>query len=365
MTSVSTTFILPDLAGGGAQRVMLSISGAIDTSKITPSIIVIGNDNTLIDDVPSHNQIINGRAKRLRDGLPWLIRQIRQSKPDVIVSVMGYLNLTLLSAKLLLPKNTRIIVREANVLSSTMSALPNWLPARRLYRSLYPRAHAIVSPTKSIAQEIGDAAPRARNLLHVISNPVNIERLRRRAASPKRTVGNGLRLVCAGRLTHQKGFDRLIKLVPDFPEKTHITIFGDGPDELALRSLLTGNNLKTRVDIRGFTHDLPAWIAGADAFLLPSRWEGLPNVVLESLALGTPAIVSNEAVIDDLAASTPRHALSIVPVNEKFTGAIAALKPKENLNGLSPSLLPQAYTSQSVAKQWQQLISSVASSNRT
>ena len=49
-------------------------------------------------------------------------------------------------------------------------------------------------------------------------------------------------------------------------------------------------NLESKVDFKGYLENANSFIAGADYFILPSRWEGLPNVVLESLILGTPVI---------------------------------------------------------------------------
>ena len=83
-------------------------------------------------------------------------------------------------------------------------------------------------------------------------------------------------------------------------------IFGDGPDRAALNALAAAEGRAEQVRIAPFTRDLPAALAGADACLLPSRWEGQSNVALESLACGTPVVATPEAgAIAELAAEAP------------------------------------------------------------
>lgn len=341
---------------------MITLASALDPNEFKAELIVLGGADTLSSAVPKHIPLTRGTYNRVRKGLPWLVRTLRAKKPDIAVSVMGYLNLALLAAKPLLPRNTKIVVREANTVKATLDALPKPLPASKLYVGLYPRANAIVSPTQVIANEILAAAPKTADTLHVIPNPVDVDGIRSRAAPPKRRPGEGLRLIAAGRLTHQKGFDRLIELAAQFPPDAHLTIFGEGPDETDLRSRVAATSLKDRIHFGGFTRDLPAWIAGADAFLLPSRWEGLPNVVLESLALGTPAIVSDQAEVGELATKAQPGALTIKPVGPEFLHAMTSCSPRAlGTNVPASSLLPETYEMEQVSKYWTAMLKTIHS----
>lgn len=354
MSATPITFLLPDLGGGGAQKVMLAIAGGLDHARFAPRILVAGGSQAFATHVPPAIPVEIGKANRLRDGLPWLIRRIRDTRPSVCVSVMGYLNLMLLGSRRLLPRETRLIIREANTISATTDALPNWLPSRALYRVLYPRADAIVSPTRIIADDIGSLAPRAKSKLAVIPNPVDVAGLRARAAAPKREPGEGLRLVAVGRLTRQKGYDQLLELIPQLPDDARLTIFGEGEDRGALEERTRALGVMNCVTFPGFSLDVPAWIAGADAFLLPSRWEGLPNVVLESLALGAPAIVSDQAAVAELAEAASPGAVTIRPVDKSFVNAILSLNAPGA--GLRPTMLPAAYEQHATIARWSELL---------
>ena len=104
-------------------------------------------------------------------------------------------------------------------------------------------------------------------------------------------------------------------------------------------------------------------IAGADAFLMPSRWEGMPNAALESLACGTPVIATPQSGgLPELLAAVP-HDLTIAPFGEAFHAAIAgiATDPRDKPR---PSLLPIAYHRDAVAGRFADLLDQMLASHR-
>lgn len=343
MAMQDVVFVLPDLGGGGAQRVMLRFAGGFAAEGHAARLLVLGGARTLEAEVPAGLKFERLGNGGLRQGLPRLIGRLHAWRPAAVVSVMGYLNLALLSARSVLPKRTRLIVREANTLASTLAAMPRFVPGEMAYRALYPRADLIIAPSRRIADDIGAAAPGAASRIAVCANPVDVDALRAAAANPTRVPGAGLRLVAAGRLSEQKGFDLLLPLLARLPEDTCLTIYGEGPDRAHLEGLAAQLGLSSRVAFPGFTRDLASALAGADAFVLPSRWEGLPNVVLEALALGVPVVASPEAGVDEIKPETAAGALCIAPVDQRFADAIAAIRPASGVPALRSSLLPTSY----------------------
>ena len=340
---IGVVFVLPDNNAGGAQRVMLSFAAALDPQKFSVDVIIVCHGGEQVFDLPANVRITQLGATRILRGLPKLIASIRRLQPRILVSVMGYLNLALLAARPLLHDNVRLVIREANVLSATVQILPRWLPARHLYRTLYPFAAAILAPTATIQKQIVDAVPGAKSVA-VIPNPVDEATLRRSACPPVRPPGKGRVLVGAGRLTGQKGFDRLIDIMPSLPADARLIVCGEGGDRASLERRVTVLGLTDRVSFPGYRKDLPAVIAGADAFVLPSRWEGLSNVSLESLALGTPVIASEEANLDEVAGALPPGSVTIAPLGPAFASAITAIAPSTpDRETPRPSLLPPRY----------------------
>jgi glycosyltransferase involved in cell wall biosynthesis len=337
---------------------MLNLAHAVDRAHFSLRLVVVGRADELASELPAGIPVERLNAPRLRGGLFRLVRVLRRMEPAIVVSTLGYINLGLLAVSPLIGRQTRIIVREANVVSATLQSMPWPIPARRLYSTLYPRAGAILAQTDEIAEEIANLAPSAKSRIEILHNPVDENALRARAAAVTRIAGPGPRLVAAGRLTHQKGFDRLIALLPELSADTRLTIFGVGPDRAALAAQVEALGLAGRVRFPGFSLGLAEAIAGADTFVLPSRWEGMPNVALEALALGTPVIASNEAGLAGVAREAKPGAVTIAPVGPQFAGAIRAYRA-ESVSALRASLLPQSFRSEIVGARFNDLLAQV------
>jgi glycosyltransferase involved in cell wall biosynthesis len=335
---------------------MLTLASGIDRSRFAPLLLVLGGSDSFREVMPDGLDVERGGAKRLRDGLPWLVRRVRAIDPDVIISTMAYANFALLALKPTLPRGTRIIVREANEPEATLAAFPRFVPGRLAYRRLYPRADRILAQTDTIAATLDAFVPRARDRIRLLPNPVDVAGLRKRASTIIRKPGVGLRLVAAGRLTRQKGFDRLIGIMQKLPDIAHVEIYGEGPDRGHLQGEVDARGLRDRIVMSGYASDLPSRIAGADAFVLSSRWEGLPNAALEALALGVPVIASQESALEGVQRLAP-DAVTIVPDDDAFVTAVSRLTVRNVSSlGLRDSLLPLAYEAGAVIRQFEAIL---------
>ncbi len=98
-----------------------------------------------------------------------------------------------------------------------------------------------------------------------------------------------------GRLHLQKGVDLLIKAMPEIlslEPNVRLAIAGDGPERSALEVLTKDLGLEDKISFLGQYGDAAKFIAGLDLFVLPSRWEGMPNVALEAMAAGVPVVAT-------------------------------------------------------------------------
>lgn len=108
-----------------------------------------------------------------------------------------------------------------------------------------------------------------------------------------RLGANDLLVGAVGRLDEQKGFDVLVESMAQlksFPIKC--VILGEGPERVRLEGLVRKHQLEKSVWLLGERADVPAWLSSFDVYCLPSRWEGLPNALLEAMALGLPVVAS-------------------------------------------------------------------------
>ncbi len=110
-------------------------------------------------------------------------------------------------------------------------------------------------------------------------------------------------IVAAGRLTIQKGFDLLIETVNQLKDNEvpfSVLIAGTGKERNKLKRQIEKNELGHRIKLIGFQHELSRVIQAADFVMMPSRHEGMPNVAMESMALGKPVFASNVNGVPEL-----------------------------------------------------------------
>ena len=214
------------------------------------------------------------RVARLRSAL-------RELRPDVVVAFMTEANVVALWASRGL--GIPVVISERN-----QPERPGLGRAHKLARRLtYPMARALVVQTDAIA-----AWGRAhfRIPVHVIPNPVRLG-----AGDARREDGEVQWLASLGRLTHQKGFDILIKsfaAVAGRHLKWRLVIYGEGPDRALLERLRNDSGSPDRILLPGLTKDAAEVLSKASLFVLPSRFEGYPNALLEALAQGLPVIAT-------------------------------------------------------------------------
>ncbi|MEO7972750.1 MAG: glycosyltransferase family 4 protein [Thermoanaerobaculia bacterium] len=175
---------------------------------------------------------------------------------------------------------------------------------RRLDLALVRRFDGVIAVSRGLLADVAKAtdtrsygrAPTPS--LRVIANGIDGEKLRSRAAAtppfPRSDLASPV-LVAAGRLARQKGFDLLLAALPRiiaaFP-RLELWLAGEGPERAALALQVERLKLGGQVRLLGERRDLAALFAAADVFILPSRGEGSPYVLLEAMAMGLPVVAT-------------------------------------------------------------------------
>lgn len=291
-------FLLPSLTGGGAERVFTTLLRHLDRTRFEPHLALLQATGAYMEDIPKDIPIHNLKVSRVRYALLKIVRLIWNLRPQTILATMGHLNIALISAKPFFPPDTRLLVREAVIPSALFREenknirLWGWL-----YRHVYKRADKIVCLSDSMVADLVENFEIPREKLVRIYNPVDTGKVRELAQTGDDPFnGNGPHLVAAGRICRQKGFDVLIHAMPAvlqrFPH-AQLMILGEGPLEAELKEQAQNLGLQEKVIFLGFQANPWLYLKHADAFILPSRYEGLPNVLLEALALGTRVVVSD------------------------------------------------------------------------
>jgi len=175
-----------------------------------------------------------------------------------------------------------------------LNLLPEHPAARVLLRRLAREADALVAVSRALAGvwlELG--APEER--VHVVENGVDLKLFQPmdREAARRRLGVRGPLLLTVGELSERKGVDVAVRALAHLPG-WHLALVGEGPLRRRLEDLACALGLTGRLVFAGCRpqEELPLWYAACDVFLLASRREGLPNVVLEALACGRPVVAA-------------------------------------------------------------------------
>ena len=342
-------FVLPNLAHGGSQRVLLNLMAGLDTSRFCVEFIVFESIGPLAQDVPNEVILHVLGTSRLRGSWLALWRKLEELRPDVVVSTLGHVNLLLLIMRRFLTFRTKVVIREPNTPSKSIPSLRFSWALILGYRLLYRRADVVICQSGLMRRELSRDFGVPQDRMVFLPNPVDIETIRAGAAPAERWPGAGLRFVGVGRLTPQKGFDRLVRAMAALPDDAHLTLVGDGPEMAGLKSLVAEIGVESKVLFAGYRSPPWHYMAGADALVMASRWEGLPNAALEALACGTPVIADRgSGGLPELNEEIVSGALTIVDDYESLRSAMERTKTRPT-NALQPSTLPSRFDQHEVS----------------
>jgi glycosyltransferase involved in cell wall biosynthesis len=299
---IDVLFAIPELDRGGPDRVVFEILCNLNRESFAPSLLVESPRGHYLTQLPGDVRVdVLGDKGTLRSRYPVLkaLRHIRRSAPDVVFATQRMI-LTLGLARPLFPRKTRLVLRQANDLSTDFDqlvkqSLVKHRVAREMAVGALRRADAVICQSEAMRSDLRGLLG-ARAPLHVISNPVDIDAVARSTAASEAELRGSPALVSMGRLMPQKGFDILL---PAFARacaratRAHPTSYGDGPDRAKLIAQASELGVADAVTFEGFTTEPLPVLRAADVFVLASRWEGFPNAALEALACGTPVVLTN------------------------------------------------------------------------
>lgn len=218
-----------------------------------------------------------------------LAKELRQVHYDVIIGVHAPLAARLATLRPYLP-NTKLIGWIHNSFDALFSEASLYIGADRKRHYVYQFQKLdqviVLYNQDAEAYNLYDSSFRPT----VIYNPLTLK-------PGKQSEGNSHRFLAVGRFSHQhKGFDLLIEAFRIFAKNNqewNLSIVGEGVEESLYKTLIQKYHLEDRVKIHPFTNNIQDYYSHAQVYVLSSRWEGLPLVLVESMAHGLPIISSD------------------------------------------------------------------------
>nr|WP_279237390.1 glycosyltransferase family 4 protein [Dyella sedimenti] len=289
------------MGGGGAERVLSALANAWASDHAVITVITLGNrerdvyalhpDIARVDlDLVRPSSGALGAVLRNVERIRKLRAAVKACRPDVVISFMTTTNLlTLLATRGLgLP----VIVSERTFLKR-QPPRGMW---RLLFRPLYRRASAVVSQTRRGAEDLQAQLDRSVAVIHNPVAPIggDDDSSRNIADSVQLPRERGEQwLLAVGRLSIEKGYDLLIDAFSQLASSHplwNLIILGEGPERSSLSAQISKLGLQQRVLMPGFVENPYRLMKQADMYVLSSRYEGMPNALLEAMATGLPSV---------------------------------------------------------------------------
>ncbi|MDI5934353.1 glycosyltransferase [Halomonas kalidii] len=301
MNRPDLAIFLPSLRGGGAERVMLTLAKGLVDRGVTVELVLADAVGPYMEEVPSCIPVSNLKSPRVVRSMPGLVRYLRRRRPRAIMSGLERANIAAVLATMVARVNTRKILTVHNTLSrtvdSSLSLRERIIPS--LVRLLYPRADAIVAVSKGAESDLVRWAGVPEERVQTIYNPVLLPDLAVRAAEsvdhPWFSDGAPPVVLGVGRLSPQKDFSTLLKAfaIQRRHQLARLVILGEGEERSRLLTLARELGIEEDLWMPGFVDNPYKFMSRASVFALSSAWEGLPTVLIEVLACGTPVVATN------------------------------------------------------------------------
>jgi len=298
---------ITDLDVGGAEQALVALATRLDRSRFTPSVYALGpvptqEEASCIPPLTAAGIPVHCLGARSVTDFPAVVvklsRHFRRFQPDLVQTFLFHANIA-----------GRIAARAAGVKKVVCGIR---VAERKSFWHLWVDrltsrwVHRYVCVSRSVAQFSMEKGGLSGEKLVVIPNGVDLQQFpaEKPACLSEMGVPDCSRVaVFVGRLELQKGLSWLLEVAPQWLAQSpnaHLVVVGRGPERAAMERLAQRRGVADRVHWLGWRRDVPEILAASDVLVLPSRWEGMPNVVLQAMASRIPVLATDVEGIREL-----------------------------------------------------------------
>ncbi len=208
---------------------------------------------------------------------------IRRERPDRVLSALENMNVPAIIASALMGRLSRLTI---SMHAPKPTRFFHSSRQRLLARLLYQLSGRVIAVSEGVRRELASTCRLPLERISFVPNPVVIKNARETAPPLSEHYVLGM-----GRLVPQKGFERLLRAFHRLDRPAlHLVILGEGPERANLLRLARELGLEGRLHLPGHVAEIETWYRHAACFVLSSRYEGWPCVLMEALATGCPVV---------------------------------------------------------------------------
>lgn len=298
----SLSFYIPNLIVGGAEQVTLNIVNGLFQRGYDVELVLSHPHGKLRSEIDSGVPVVALGESRVPIAgivahIPRLVAYLDENQPDALISQVTHANVVCLMAGRLASAETRIVPTEHNAFDVEPPESIKSQILRRLAVRVLPTADELIAVSQGVADSLVTKTGLQTDDVHVLHNPIDIEGVRERATNPvdhRWIEDDELDVVLfVGRLHPQKDLEtwlRAFARVHQSNPDTRAVIAGQGPLQEDLTDTATKLGIEDVVSIPGYVDNPYRFMHQASVFLLSSRFEGLPTVLIEAMACGCPIV---------------------------------------------------------------------------
>lgn len=297
---IKVIFFTASTTGGGAEKMLFNIISSLDERH--KSYLVITSKDNLPDDVSIRSEVYKLGFDNARKAFPKIISVIKKIMPQYVFTTSSSIGYMLALAKCFVKQDFKVIVRCAVTPTEIVKTSFKDTLLKYVIRFSYKKCDLLIAQTSYMKDDLVKTYHVRPQRVRVIRNIVNKDYLDQQSSLffPAEFAKGKFNIVASGALYSVKGFDLLIKAINPIiksNENVRLWILGQERYEIGYRNFLQGLidelGLGNNVTLLGYRDNPYPYYKYADLFVMSSRKEGFPNVVLESLCLGTPVVATN------------------------------------------------------------------------
>lgn len=293
--------VLPDLRGGGAERVAVNLANAFVESGIAVDLVMLSERGDFLSLLDRRVRMVDLGALRVRGAILPLKKYLRETRPDALLACMWPLTVAAVIARAFAGTKTRVVLSEHTNWSAAMRSMSRFqkFMLKISIRWLFPLADSVVAVSRGAADDLARLGGLESERINVIYNPLVPSAVRPVCADELAVLepagwwnAECRRVLAVGNLLEVKDYPTLLHAFANLLKRmpARLMILGEGQCRNELEQLAIQLGIDDYVEMPGFVKDPSPYFSHADLHVLSSKIEGFGNVIVEALAAGTPVV---------------------------------------------------------------------------